>query len=90
MEVMGAWQQHYQRTVYIDMGVGDGQRVADETQAEALRRGWTFEHMTGDLVLIRKLLEGEWDDDFLVAQPGEQIAMAYDDGVVRSAPIQLE
>lgn len=67
-----------------------GKRIKEETQAEAARRGWTFERMTGNLVLIRQLLAGEWGADFLVVPPGEQIAMAYGDDVVRSTQIQLE
>lgn len=82
MEVMGAWQSHYQRAVYIDMGVGDGKAVEAHTQDEAARRGWTFERLAGNLVLIRRLLEGDWENDFLVLEPGQQITMAYDDDVV--------
>ena len=83
-------QSHYERAVYIDMDVGDGSAVEAETADEATRRGWQFERMTGNLVLIRQLLEGNWGADFLVVQPGEQIAMAYGDEVVCSAQIQLE
>lgn len=83
MEIMGAWQQHYQRAAFIDMAVGDGANVAAEAETEATRRGWAFERLAGDLTLIRRLLWGEWDDDFLVLQPGQTIAMSYDDGVVR-------
>ncbi|MBN1874864.1 MAG: DUF1638 domain-containing protein [Anaerolineae bacterium] len=88
MEVMGAWQQHYNRAAYIDMGVGDGAAVCLETQAVAARRGWTFERLTGDLVLIRRLLDGDWataatGDDFLILAPGQQIEMSYDESVVR-------
>ncbi|MCB0124962.1 MAG: DUF1638 domain-containing protein [Caldilineaceae bacterium] len=90
MEVMGAWQHHYKRAVYIDMGVGDGHQVEEETRSEAARRGWTYEQMAGNLVLIRQLLGGEWGTDFLVVQPGERIAMAYGEDVVRSTPILLE
>ena len=82
MEVMGAWQEHYQRAVYIDMGVGDGSEIERQTMEEATRRGWNFERQTGDLLLIRRLLSAEWDQDFLVVEPGRQIAMAYDEGVV--------
>jgi len=85
MEVMGAWQAHYKRAVYIDMGVGDGAAVEAETEAEAARRGWTFERIAGDLVLIKRLLDGDWDDDFLVLQPGERIAMSYDDKVIKQS-----
>ena len=27
MEVMGAWQSHYKRAAFIDMGVGDGSKI---------------------------------------------------------------
>ena len=57
MEVMGVWQSHYQRAVFIDMGVGDGTPVEAVAQSEATRRGWNSERVSGDLVLIRRLLE---------------------------------
>ena len=82
MEVMGAWQQHYQRAAYIDMGIGNGRAIEEEARADADRRGWAFERVAGDLVLIRRLLEGDWDTDFLVLQPGQQLAMTYDDDVI--------
>jgi hypothetical protein len=84
MEVMGAWRTHYQRAAFIDMGVGESAAVEAETQNEATQRGWTFERMPGDLALIRRLLSGDWERDFLVLQPGQQIRMAYDDDVVRA------
>ncbi len=85
MEVMGAWREHYNRAAYIDMGVVDSAAVEAETRAEADRRGWTFDKVAGDIVLVRRLLEGDWaadGDDFLVLQPGQRIKMAYDHRVV--------
>ncbi len=82
MEVMGGWREHYNRAAYIDMGVGDSSATEVETRAEADRRGWTFDKLVGDLVLIRRLIDGDWDTDFLVLQPGEQIKMAYDERVI--------
>ena len=93
MEVMGAWQSHYNRAAYVDLGIGDGATLEAQTQSEAARRGWTYERIAGDSTLIRRLLNGEWDQDFLVLQPGEQIAMSYDEDVVTRrpvAPIHLE
>jgi len=86
MEVMGAWQQHYQRAVYIDMGVGDGSAVEEQARQEAARRGWTFERMAGDLILIRRLINGDWDQDFLIVEPGQETSMAYDEQVLQSFP----
>ncbi len=82
MEIMGAWQQHYRRAVYIDMGIGDGSSVSNRAQADAARRGWAFERLAGDLVLIRRLLNGDWENDFLVLQPGQQVTMTYDENVI--------
>ncbi len=83
MEVMGAWQQHYQRAVYIDLGIGDGSSVKAKAQEEAARRGWKFEQLTGDLILIRKLLDGNWsEEEFLTVPPGHSITMSADDRIV--------
>lgn len=88
MEVMGAWQQHYRRAVFIDMGagvgLGNGAAVEARAQAEAQRRGWSFERMAGDIILVRRLLSGDWADDFLTVPPGGQTRMAYDDRVICS------
>lgn len=86
MEVMGAWQSHYQRAVYIDLGIGDGGVGEAQAQAEASRRGWAFERMAGDLVLIRRLIQGDWGagetGDFLILQPGQALSMTYDDNII--------
>jgi len=82
MEVMGGWSSHYNRAVFIDLEVGDASSVEAQARAEAQRRGWTFEHLPGDIGLIRRLVMGEWDDDFLVVPPGQKIVMTGTDGVV--------
>ncbi len=82
MEVMGAWQQHYNRAAFIDLGVGDGAAVEARTRTEAARRGWSFERLIGDMVLIRRLLNGEWGEDFLIVKPGQQVGMAGDEQVM--------
>lgn len=89
MEVMGAWQEHYKRAAFIDMGVGDGEAVADQAAGDAQRRGWQFETMVGDLTLIHRLIMGDWDDDFLRLEPGQTIEMSYDDNVVECGLIRL-
>jgi len=93
MEVMGAWQKHYSRASFIEMGVGDSTRVEARARALAEQRGWAFQRVEGDLVLIRRLLDGEWagdsgfGDDFLVVPPGQQVRMTYDIDVIGCAPV---
>ena len=85
MEIMGAWQQHYKRAGVIDMGIGDISTTLAKAEADAARSGWIVDRVAGDAVLMRRLLEGDWADDFLVLQPGEQLRMTYDDNVIGCA-----
>ena len=87
MEALGGWRSHYDRAAFIDMGVADGAHVEARARDDADRRGWRFEKLAGDVVLIRRLLEGDWDRDFLVVQPGERVVMSYDDDVLRAEPV---
>ena len=88
MEVTGAWRSHYDRAAFLDTGVGDTSGAEQLVRREAQRRGWVFERLTGELVLIRRLLEGDWADDFLVLAPGQRLAMSYDPSIVRAEEAQ--
>ena len=85
MEAMGAWQRQYRRAAFIDMGLGDSAAAETLARNEAARRGWAFENMRGDLGLMRRLLDGDWNEDILIAQPGEEVAMTGDARIVMRA-----
>ena len=82
MEVMGAWSKHYNRAAFIETGIGDSSAVEASTELEASRRGWAYERMAGDIVLVRRLIDGDWGADFLIVQPGQAIAMTYDAEII--------
>lgn len=82
MQVMGEWQAHYKRAAYIDMGVGDGSQVENIARSDASQRGWIFEKVSGDMVLVRRLLFGDWERDFLILEPGQSLKMTYDENVI--------
>jgi hypothetical protein len=84
MEVTEVWRSHYDRAALVDTGVGEMAGVEERVRLEAERRGWLFERLTGELVLIRRLLDGDWDEDFLVLQPGQRLAMTYDPAIIRA------
>ncbi len=86
MEVMGGWRTHYGRAAFVAMGVTDEATSEGAARDEADRRGWAFERIEGNLVLLRRLIDGDWNEDVLVLQPGERLAMSYDDGVVKAVP----
>lgn len=85
LEVMGGWASHYDRAAYIDMGIGDSSAIEALASAEAASKGWAFERLAGSLAIIRKLTNGDWDDDFLVIQPGNRVTVSYDHNVVGCA-----
>ena len=51
-------------------------------QALAEERHWAFEKLTGDLSLLQRLISGDWNEDFLIVPPGQEIRETYDDDVV--------
>jgi hypothetical protein len=82
LEVMGGWAAHYDRAAFIDVGVGDSSAIEASARQDAQSKGWTFDRLAGSLVLLRKLAYAEWDDDFLIVPPGQQIVVSYDHNVV--------
>lgn len=85
MEVLGEWQARYERGAFLDTGLAPADAAAEHARMEAERRGWRFERKLADLELVRRLLFGEWDDDFQVLQPGQRLARSYDADVLRVA-----
>jgi len=76
MEILHTWQEHYERAAFIDLGIGDSSSAAELARTDAGRHGWRFEQLAGDMVLIKRLLDGDWKkEDFLVLQPGQRVEM---------------
>ena len=65
--------KHYTRLALINTGHGDMDRYRAYTQRLAERWDLRFEELQGSNTLVRKLLTGPWDDDFIVVPPGEAI-----------------
>lgn len=87
MEAMGAWRSHYNRAALIDLGIGDNRAVEVKARDEAARRGWTFERIAGNIVLVRRLLDGDWNEDYLILKPGQRLDMSYDDNIICAAQV---
>ena len=91
MEALGEWRSHYDRAAYVDMGVAPAAAASlaeDRARADAEQRGWAVEKLAGELILVRRLIDGDWGaEDFLVLSPGERLAMSYDERVIRVEPV---
>jgi hypothetical protein len=90
METLGAWRAHYDRAAFVEMGLATpaaGAAAEARARDDADRRGWRFERLAGELLLVKRLIDGAWDAaNYLVLQPGERLAMSYDENVIRAEP----
>ena len=88
MEVMGEWGKHYQRSVFIDTGLGDGAKFEAAAQEQAQKRGWSYERREGNRRLIEMLISGDWaDNEFLIVPPDHVIQQTSDEDLLRVVPV---
>jgi hypothetical protein len=75
--------RNYSRITFISMGMEPDSGFEDTARARAEERGWDFDRVQGDMSLIRRLVNGDWDrKDFLVVPPGRAVSVSYDDGII--------
>jgi hypothetical protein len=75
----------YTKLAFIKTGVEPDESFEQQTIDLAKEHGWEFEKLQGDLTLLRRLMDGQWNDDFLVVPPGHRIEFSYDDNIVKIA-----
>ena len=82
MEVLNG-TRHYDTLTYIDMGIGNFNGHEQAAREEAEEKGWNFMKIEGDIGLLQRLVDGEWNpDEFLVVQPGQRIKPIYFDNII--------
>lgn len=84
METMGNGMANYDRLAFISMGLDCEDKFRRIAAEEAVQQGLVFEEIAGSLVLLRKLINGEWDKDFLIIEPGQILRPSHDDAVVKT------
>lgn len=77
-------EKNYSQITFIEMGVEPDDHFEKRAKEEAASKHWNFEKVTGDLSLIRRLLNGDWDtEDFLVVPPGAKISADHTERIVK-------
>lgn len=69
--------KNYTRLAFIDTGHYEQERYREYARRTAERFGLRYEEISGSKALVEKMLYGPWDDDFVVARPGETISYAH-------------
>ncbi len=82
--------KHYTRLALIDTGRDGIECYRDHARALAERWGLRFEEIPGSNALLRKMVFGPWDDDFVVVPPGESIRYGHFFPAGQPAPIPSE
>ena len=70
------WKRYYDCISIIDTGINDCRRP-EYYNTVKLDADWLdakTEYVPGGVHLIEKLLRGEWDDQFVVLEPGEAVS----------------
>jgi hypothetical protein len=80
--------RNYSQFTFIEMGVEPNASFEESARAQAEERGWRFAKERGDLGLLRRLVDGEWDSpDFLVVPPGHRIIADYTDLILSAEKV---
>jgi len=65
--------RHYRKLCLLDTGVEELEDYCQQAARVAEFLGVDFQVRRADLRLLKKLLFGPWDEEFLVLQPGEEV-----------------
>jgi len=83
IEVERGWTQNYTSAVLIRWPEFAFNPLYERaTRGAAERAGLTYLEVDGEDTLMRKLVNGVWDEDVLVLRPGEVLAYSGDERVV--------
>jgi hypothetical protein len=87
LEVMDDWTRHYTHGVLINFEFLRALSLDEQVKGICAQRGWQYEEVPGDLGLLERWLEGEWNsEDFLVVPPGQKLAPSYSQGIIQAEP----
>ncbi len=91
IEMETEWLNSYRRAAFINVdNLGDPDAYRDFAGRMCQKYGWEYAEIQGNSSLIRRFLDGYWDDaDFLIVKPGQRIEDAHDPGIIRVEEIRV-
>lgn len=79
MRMMKLMLKNYTRLAFINTGHFNLQQYREFSRQTADKFGLRYEEIVGSPSLVKKMIEGNWDDEFVVVPPGQ--AVRYEDFV---------
>ena len=80
-------EKNYHKILYITLPLSGLPDYRDLSRKMAEEKGWDWEEMAGDEVLLKQLIEGPYpENDFLAVEPGWKIIATNDEKIIGSVP----
>lgn len=87
-EEMSDMTRNYGRIAFIEMGIEPNGQFERHARESAQEMNWKFEKLTGDMALIRELVDGPWDEErFLTVKPGFRVASSFDEKIIKAEKV---
>jgi hypothetical protein len=74
--VMKTMFGHYKRILFVNTGHNEIGKYRDHAKRAAEKFDLLYEGTKGSRLLIKKMIHGPWDNEFLIAKPGEIFTLA--------------
>ena len=87
VDQMNRWTEHYTHGALIEFDFTRLLRLHERVGKICAQRGWAYQEIAGDLGLLRRWLDAEWDDElFQIVLPGESLQPSYDENIIAATP----
>ena len=79
-----SFTENYERISFIRWPQLPMPEYEERNREDARKRGWQFEVLPGSDTILRKLVDGQWDEDlFLVVPPGRTAIESYEEDIMK-------
>jgi hypothetical protein len=90
VEELSRWTETYTHGCLLEFDFQKPLDLPAKVQQICQDKGWTYDHVPGDLSLLQAMLDGPWPEtDFLVVQPGQKVVATFDERII-SAQVQSQ
>ncbi len=75
---------NYNKCAYINWDELKFPKYEEYTKEAAKFYGWNYEKIQGDSCFLRDLIDGNWDDRFLIVPPGKTVVEDFNGGIMKA------